>query len=123
MNGTPIFDVSINLGNLLTIGTFIIGGITFLLTSRESIRILGVKVDATDSANDDRFLRIEAQTEDFKHEMQKLSDIMLQLARTTGRQDLTDERLLMQGKRIDANSILINELSGEIRQMLRDKNG
>lgn len=107
---SQIFDVSINLGNILTIGVFLIGGLMFVMTMKSDSRNLSTQVDAESEASDNRFMRIEAQAEDFKLEMRKLGEVVVDLAKTEGRQNLTDERILAQGKRIDEQGRMINDL-------------
>lgn len=69
-------EMTISLGNLLTILAFLIGGIGFVYTIRSDVRAQGERLDAVE------------------HELQKLSDILIAL----GRQD---ERLNSMDRRID----------------------
>ncbi len=69
-------EMTISLGNLLTILAFLIGGVGFVYTIRSDVRAQGDRLDAVE------------------HELQKLSDILIAL----GRQD---ERLNAMDRRID----------------------
>ena len=96
-------DLSINLGNILTLVSFLVGGLVFVLAVKSDTRDLATKFEQTNKLYDTRFGYLGGQIEDFKTEMKKLSDILI-------RQNTTDERLLMQGKRIDEMSALVGRI-------------
>ena len=82
-NWSPVVDLSINLGNILTILSFLGGGAYFVASVRTGNKFTEYRLSL-----------IDANIDDFKREIVKLNDIL-------SRQNLTDERLLAQGKRID----------------------
>jgi hypothetical protein len=95
----------ISLGNILTIITFLVGGLGFAYTVRNDVRI------AT--------LRIEAMEEDV-HELRKT---IVELARQEERMRSLDQRLLAQGVRLDQ---VVNRLDGVLnreRDLERRMNG
>lgn len=111
-----MFDLTISLGSLLTIAGFAITAIISVLSIKGSNELVAQKLDMTAIANDRRFLELDAQVEDFKVEMKKLGDVLIELTRAQGRQQVADERSLAQGKRIDV-------LETDIRSVLRERAG
>jgi hypothetical protein len=85
-----MFDLSISLGNLLTVGAFIIGGIAFAYSIKSDTKIFQM-----------RFSMIDTQMEDFKDEIKKLVEIVIEQTRQSGRIDRVEERQLQEGKRVD----------------------
>lgn len=43
-NAAPLIDWSISLGNILTMGGFLIGGVSFVLAVKSDVKILGVEL-------------------------------------------------------------------------------
>lgn len=111
-----MFDLTISLGSLLTIAGFAVTAVVSVLSIKSSNQLLAQKLDMTANANDRRFLEIDAQVEDFKVEMKKLGDILIEMTRAQGRQQVADERSLAQGKRIDV-------VESEMRALLRERAG
>lgn len=95
-------DLSVSLGDIVTTSIFAISAITFLVSIQKNGKFLGAKIDLTDKQNEMRFERIDAQIEDSKVEMKKITEILVELTRQEGRLNAADERMLMQGKRIDS---------------------
>jgi hypothetical protein len=82
-----MIDLSINLGNLLTIASFVVGGIVFIMQMRSMISIVELRLRALESSNEqqnieikklgdilvtlgkyeERFLRIEGMIDDLRH--------------------------------------------------------
>ena len=85
-----MFDLSINLGNILTIVAFLAGGIAFAYSIKSDTKVLEI-----------RFTMIDAQIEDFKLDIKKLNDVLVSLAMQSGRIDRVEERQLAEGKRMD----------------------
>lgn len=85
-----MFDLSINLGNVLTILSFIIGGLFFISNVKSDVRVLDMRLTAVD-----------AQLEDFKIQQAKVNDILIAMATATGRANAMEERILAQGRRLD----------------------
>jgi hypothetical protein len=103
-------DLSVSLGDVIMASAFAITGIASVLAIRNSVSVVSTKVEETDKRNDERFIRIDAQLDDNKVEMRKLGEVLQTLTRTEGRMNLTDERVLAQGKRIDSMAKLFSEL-------------
>ena len=77
----------VNLGNVLTIGSFIGGGVWFIITMRNAIDVLGIRLTHVEESNEDqkeeikklaqvlitlgkyeeRFLRVDSQIDDLRH--------------------------------------------------------
>lgn len=82
-----MFDWTINVGNVLTIASFIGGGIWFIMVMRGAIDRLSLRLQYVEASNEDqkeeikklaqilvtlgryeeRFLRVEGQLEDLRH--------------------------------------------------------
>lgn len=75
--------LTVNLGNILTIVSFLIGGLWFITTMKSSIEMLSI-----------RLLTIEEISRDQRKEIQKLADILVTLGRY-------DERFLRVEGMID----------------------
>ena len=80
-------DLSINLGNLLTIASFIIGGVVFIMSMRNMLSLIELRLKALETSNEnqnieikklsdilvtlgkyeERFLRIEGMIDDLRH--------------------------------------------------------
>jgi hypothetical protein len=94
----------------MTIIAFMVGGITFVWSVKSNGLVLGTEIKLTDRQNQERFERIDAQIENFAREMKKLGDILVDLTKAEGRQNLADERMLAQGRRIDSLQDAVNHL-------------
>jgi len=75
--------LSFNLGNLVTIVSFIVGGIMFVNTIRKDVSYQG-----------ERLTNIE-------EEMKKMREVIISIARQEERMSAMDQRMLSQGARID----------------------
>jgi len=82
-----MIDLSINLGNLLTIASFVIGGVVFIMQMRSMISLVELRLKALETSNEnqnleikklgdilvtlgkyeERFLRIEGMIDDLRH--------------------------------------------------------
>ena len=82
-----IFDLSINLGNVLTIGAFVASGAFFLSSLKGTSKLLDLRLTALEKSNDnqsaqieklagvlitlgkyeERFLRLEGMIDDLRH--------------------------------------------------------
>lgn len=109
-------DMTVSLGDIVTASAFIITGVAGVMAIRSSVSNLSIKVELTDKQNEGRFVRVDAQIEDFKVELKKLGDILIKLTQTEGRINTADERMLAQGKRVDS----IAESLREVFKMLMD---
>jgi hypothetical protein len=117
-----IFDFTINLGNILTLLAFLVGGIAFVWSVKSNAIVLSTKIDLNEETNESRFVRIDAQMEAFGLELKKLGEILIELTRAEGRMNTLDERILSQGRRLDALTINVNDLLKETRSAVhRDR--
>jgi hypothetical protein len=94
-----MFDFTVNLGNLLTILTFVIGGVLFVANVKSDGKVTDSKLEVVD-----------AQFEDIKMELKKLGDILVKLAEQSGRIDRVEDRQLAEGRRLDELSQRVNAL-------------
>lgn len=103
-------DFSISLGDIVTTSIFAASAITFIVSLQKNGKFLSTKMDLVDEQNEMRFQRIDAQIEDSKVEMKKLGDILVELTRQEGRLNTVDERMLMQGKRINSMAETMHDI-------------
>ena len=92
-----MFDLTVNLGNLLTILSFIGGGIYFVILVRSKVEIV-----SRDTAE------LKSETEMMRQELKKLTDVMIVQGRQDERITAMDQRMVNQGKRIDDTVRRIN---------------
>ena len=85
-----MFDLTVNLGNLLTIFSFIGGGIYFVILVRNKVDIV-----SRDTAD------LKAETEMMRQELKKLTEVLIVQGRQDERITAMDQRMVNQGKRID----------------------
>lgn len=96
----------IGLGNLLTILSFLVGGVAFAATIKSSV-----------NSQTGRLSSIES-------EIQELRKVMITMARQEERLMALDQRMLAQGQRIDAQSARLTSLDQRINNniiLLRQK--
>ena len=95
-----MLDLTINLGNLLSIIVFVGGGIIFVT------RVQG-KVDA-----------LAIQVLSMEEEMKKLVEVLIQQGRHEERLAAMDQRMMAQGSRLDALLERVNRyINGEERRI------
>ena len=92
-----MFDLTVNLGNLLTILSFIGGGIYFVILVRSKVEIV-----SRDTAE------LKSETEMMRQELKKLTDVMIVQGRQDERITAMDQRMVNQGKQIDDTVRRIN---------------
>jgi len=85
-----MFDLTISLGNLLTIVAFLGGTIGFAYSIKSDTKITDMK-----------YTMIVASIDDFKLEIKKLAEVVTQQALQSKRMDYIEERQMSQGKRLD----------------------
>ncbi len=73
----------VNLGNILTIITFLTGGVYFVSTIKASVEAQGGRLNSVES------------------EIHELRKVMVSLARQEERMTAMDQRMLAQGSRLD----------------------
>lgn len=92
-----MFDWSINFGNALTVLSFLIGGIVFVVTVRGRVDTLSA-----------RMLAVEG-------EVQKLVTVLIQQGRHDERMSALDNRVAAQGERLDKTIERLNRFIDEKR--------
>lgn len=85
-----MFDLTISLGNLLTIVAFIGGGVAFAYTIKTDTKVTDLK-----------YTIIAASMDDFKLEMKNLTKVVTEQALQNKRMDYLEERQTSQGQRLD----------------------
>ncbi len=95
--GGIVFDFSVNLGNLLTILSFIVGGIAFIMVMRGKIDLI-----SKETAD------LKTGTALMQQELKKLTDVLIVQGRQDERITAMDQRMVNQGKRIDDTVRRIN---------------
>lgn len=85
-----MFDLTINLGNLLTIIAFIGGAIALATSIKSDMKVADLK-----------YTIITATMDDFKQDIKKLAEVITQQALDSKRMDYVEERQMSQGKRLD----------------------
>jgi hypothetical protein len=84
--------LNFNLGNLLTIITFIIGGLGFVYTIRADVKITSVRLSAVEK------------------ELSELRRVVVDIARQEERLNAIDQRMIMQGQRLDDTNRKVDKL-------------
>ena len=74
----------------VTVGSFLVFGTVYIVNGRNAAKILATRLEVVD-----------ASLMDFKHEISKLTDVLIAQAIQGKRQDNAEERIMAQGKRID----------------------
>ena len=88
---TFVFDPTISLGSLLTIGSFLVIVVVYVMNGKADTKVL-----------DNRMLSVEAQMEDIKIELKKLAEILVKQALQENRIANVETRMLMEGQRVDS---------------------
>jgi len=88
--------LSVNLGNLLTIFAFLVGGLSFVYTIKGDVRLTGIRIS------------------NIEEEMSELRKVVVTMARQEERISSMDQRLLSQGQRIDAQGQRITSLDQRV---------
>ena len=86
-----MFDPTISLGSLLTIGSFLVIVVVYVMNGKADTKVL-----------DNRMLSVEAQMEDIKIELKKLAEILVKQALHENRIANVETRMLMEGQRVDS---------------------
>lgn len=87
---TDIVDYTISLGNLLTMGSFLVFVTVYVVNSRGAAKVLAARLQNVDSAMGE-----------FKAELKKLGEVLIGQAQQDGRINLLEQRLLQEGNRVD----------------------
>lgn len=94
----PTFDWTINLGHILTLAGFLLGGLSMMLTIREDVR----SMKASETANANRLDNLEK-------DMKSLADATLAIARQDERMNAHEHRLTT----LEAETRLLRGHAGE----------
>jgi hypothetical protein len=94
--------LSVNLGNLLTMLTFLVGGVGFAYTIRGDVKITALRLTAVEK------------------ELADLRKVVVEIARQEERMNSMDQRMLAQGVRLDQ---IVSRVDGLInRERNRENN-
>ena len=99
-------EYTISLGNLLTMGSFLVFVTIYVVNSRGAAKILAARLEIMD-----------ANVDEFKLEIKKLGEILIGQALQDGRINLLEQRLMQEGNRMDA---LSNDLGDFKNMVLQD---
>lgn len=103
----PAFDATVSLGNLLTIGGFLVFVTMYIVNSRNVAKLLSVRLQV-----------IDASMEDFKNELKKLADVVVKQAEQAIKMSQFEQRSIQEGQRVDEIDKRVNkafELINELR--------
>lgn len=85
-----MFDWSFNLGNALTIVSFVVGGVVFVVTMRGRVDALSGRITFVEE------------------EIKKLLQVLIEQGRHTERMAALDARIFAQGQRLDSLTNRVN---------------
>lgn len=103
-------DLSLTLGDVITAGAILGGGLIAWGALRGTVIALTKDFGVFTS-------RSEAQFDDVKVELKKLGEVMVILAESKGRMDRMDDRAILQGSRIDESTKQIISLRDDVTQL------
>jgi hypothetical protein len=92
-----MFDLTISLGNILTISAFFAGIVIFIQNLKTDSRV-----------RDSRFDTMVEQMREMKDELKKLAEVVINQAIQDSRITTVEERLTLTGKRVDDNTARLN---------------
>lgn len=104
-DGGSALEYTISLGNLLTIGSFLVFVTIYIVNSRGAAKILGARLEIVD-----------ASMEDFRKELKEFSKILISQERQDGRIDLLGQQFSQQGQRVDELSRSLGEFKNMMLQ-------
>ena len=84
---------------LVTVGSFLVLGTVYVVNGRAAAKILSTRLEM-----------IDATMEDFKAEIKKLTQVIVEQALQGARIQTLDERTLAQGQRVDDISKTVREI-------------
>lgn len=109
-------DMSITLGDVVTAGA-IVGG-AFIAWGALRGTVIGLSREFATFTQ-----HTEAQFDDVKLEMKKIGDVLLQMADFKGEMKLVQERIMLQGKRVDDWSGEVIKLRDEVSRLKDELRG
>jgi hypothetical protein len=110
LSRSKMFDLTISLGNILTVLAFLLGGVAFAYSIKSDTKIIDIK-----------YTMIAAQIDDFKEEVKKLAEVVTQQALQTKRMDYLEDRQSAQGLRLDEVTKRLNLYADSPIYQRRDK--
>jgi hypothetical protein len=108
-----MIDLSISLGNLLTIASFVVGGVVFVVTMRADNKALERVVEV-------RLTVVDKQIDAITAEIKKLAEVLIVVAKQDARIGSMDARLQQQGERLDE---LTNRFNRTINGQILNRRG
>lgn len=92
-----MFELTISLGSILTMASFLVGGLVFALSIKGDTRV-----------HEARFDSMSEQQREIREELKKLSEVLIKLAVQDGRIKAAEDRIAAQGLRLDETSGRLN---------------
>ena len=90
MTGVVNVDTTINLGHIITIATFLVGGFTFVWLLKLDTAVVKTKLEFQDM-----------QMNGMQQEIKKIGEILIDLAHQDGRLNRMEDRIAADAKRLD----------------------
>lgn len=98
-------EYTISLGNLLTIGSFLVFVTIYVVNSRGAAKILGARLEVVD-----------ASMEDFRKELKEFSKVLISQVQQDGQIQLLAQQFVQQGQRVDELSRSLGEFKNMVLQ-------
>lgn len=98
-------EYTISLGNLLTIGSFLVFVTIYVVNSRGAAKILGTRLEIVD-----------ASMEDFRKELKEFSKVLISQVQQDGQIQLLAQQFVQQGQRVDELSRSLGEFKNMVLQ-------
>ena len=98
-------EYTISLGNLLTIGSFLVFVTIYVVNSRGAAKILGARLEIVD-----------ASMEDFRKELKEFSKVLISQVQQDGQIQLLAQQFVQQGQRVDELSRSLGEFKNMVLQ-------
>jgi len=114
-----MFDLTINLGNILTLIGFIGGGVVFVLAVKSDVRNVTTRLDETSNRSNAEIADLKLDVKELNKMTTELGRIAVAMEASAGRFNLIDERLTAQGKRLDDAAAQVRELSKDVDLLRR----
>ena len=97
--------IHVSLGNLLTIGGFMVFITIYIVNSRGAAKILGPRLEVVD-----------ASMEDFRKELKEFSKVLISQVQQDGQIQLLAQQFVQQGQRVDEISRSLGEFKNMVLQ-------
>lgn len=123
-----VFDLTINLGHLITIGGLLVTTALGYAALRNAVAILGnrasqidTKVAELKASFDDRAEKTDDRIDAVIIDMKKMTDVLVQIGRQEERLTSLDQRLLMQSARFEEQQGQLSRLRDDYIKVLTAK--